>query len=137
MRYLDTNIIIRYLTRDDETKAAACYRLFERVSNGREELTTSVATIAEATYVLSSRRGPYRLQPDEIAARLHPIVSLRGLVMSDKRVCIRALDVYAQYPFLDFADALGVAHMEARGVSEILSYDRDFDQLPGLARVEP
>ena len=58
MRYLDTNIIIRYLTRDDETKAAACYQLFERVSNGSEELTTSVATIVEATYVLSSRRGP-------------------------------------------------------------------------------
>ena len=57
--------------------------------------------------------------------------------MSDKRVCIRALDLYAQHPFLDFADALGVAHMEARGISEILSYDRDFDRLPGVARVEP
>ncbi|MDE0137082.1 MAG: PIN domain-containing protein [bacterium] len=137
MRYLDTNVIIRYLTRDDEKKAAACYRLFERVSKGREELTTSAATIAEATYVLSSQRGPYRLPPDEIAARLHPIVSLRGLVMPDKRVCIRALDLYAQYPFLDFADALGVAQTEARGITEILSYDRDFDRLPEVARVEP
>lgn len=43
----------------------------------------------------------------------------------------------AQYPFLDFADALGVAHMEARGIAEILSYDMDFDRLPGVARVEP
>ena len=137
MRYLDTNIIIRFLTRDEEAKAAACYRLFERVSKGREELITSVATIAEATYVLSSKRGPYRLQPDEIAARLHPIVSLRGLVMPDKRVCIRALDLYAQYPFLDFSDALGVAHMEAKGIVEILSYDTDLDRVPGLARVEP
>ena len=137
MRYLDTNIIIRYLTRDDETKAAACYRLFERVSNGREELTTTVATIAEATYVLSSQRGPYRLQPDEIAARLHPIVSLRGLVMPDKRACIRALDLYAQYPFLDFADSLGVAHMEAKGITDLLSYDKDLDRLPEVARVEP
>ena len=137
MRYLDTNIIIRYLTRDDEPKAAACYQLLQRVSNGLEELTTTAATIAEATHVLSSQRGPYRLQPDEIAVRLHPIVSLRGLVMSDKRVCIRALDLYAQYPFLDFADALGVAHMEARGITEILSYDRDFDRLPEVARVEP
>ncbi len=137
MRYLDTNIILRFLTRDDEAKAAACYRLFERVSKGHEELTTSVATIAEATYVLSSERGPYRLQPDEIAVRLHPIVSLRGLMMSDKRVCIRALDLYAHYPFLDFADALGVAHMEAKGIVEILSYDRDFDRVPGVARVDP
>lgn len=107
------------------------------MSKGHEELTTSVATIAEATYVLSSQRGPYRLQPDEIAARLHPIVSLRGVVMPDKRVCIRALDVYAQYSFLDFADALRVAQMEAREITEILSYDRDFDRIPEVARVEP
>ena len=107
------------------------------MSKGHEELTTSVATIAEATYVLSSQRGPYRLQPDEVAARLHPIVSLRGLVMPDKRVCIRALDPYAQYPFLDFADARGVAHMEVRGTTEILSYDKDFDRLPEVERVAP
>ena len=31
MRFLDANVILRYLTRDDEAKAEACYELFQRV----------------------------------------------------------------------------------------------------------
>ena len=31
MRFLDANVILRYLTRDDEAKAQACYELFQRV----------------------------------------------------------------------------------------------------------
>ena len=28
MKFLDTNVILRYLTKDDEAKAEACYRCF-------------------------------------------------------------------------------------------------------------
>ena len=30
MRFLDTNVFLRYLTGDDEVKAQACYELFQR-----------------------------------------------------------------------------------------------------------
>ena len=71
MRFLDTNVILRYLTRDDwETKAEACYRLFQRASRGEEELLTCEAIVSEVVYVLSSRRSPYRLSRAEIRERL-------------------------------------------------------------------
>lgn len=139
MRFLDTNVILRYLTRDDETKAAACYRLFQQVKTGAEELFTCETIVAEVVYVLSSPRAGYRLDHEEIRARLSPILSLRGLRIPNKRVCIRALDLYASHPFLDFEDALAVAHMERRGITEIMSYDRDFDRVQAaeIGRVEP
>lgn len=137
MRFLDTNVIIRYLTGDDEAKAAACYELFQRVQRGEEELFTSEAVVAEVTFVLSSRRGPYRLNHEEVRGRLLPILSLRGLHLPQKTMCLNALDLYGSAPFLDFEDALAVAHMERRGLAEIVSYDRDFDRLPGIERVEP
>ena len=87
--------------------------------------------------MLSSRRAPYRLSHEEIRARLVPILTLRGLKLPHKRVYIRALDLYASSPFLDFEDALAASHMEQRGVTEILSYDKDFDRVAGLQRVEP
>ena len=34
-------------------------------------------------------------------------------------------------------DALAVAHMERRGITEILSYDQHFDRIEGLVRSEP
>ena len=137
MRFLDTNVILRYLTRDDEAKAEACYELFQQVRRGEEELVTCEAIVTEVVYVLSSPRAPYRLSHEEIRARLVPILTLRGLRLPQKRVYLSALDLYASSPFLDFEDALAVAHMERLGVTEIASYDRDFDRLPALQRVEP
>ena len=137
MRFLDTNVILRYLTRDDEAKAKACYELFQRVQRGEEELATCEAIVAEVIYVLSSPRLPYRLSHEQIRARLLPILTLRGLKLPQKRVCLQALDLYASYPSVDFEDALAVAHMEQRGITGIVSYDRDFDRVAGLRRIEP
>ena len=137
MRFLDTNVFLRYLTGDDEDKAEACYRLFQRVRQGEEDLFTCEAIITEVVYVLSSNRAPYRLSHDEIRSRLAPLLTLRGLRIPQKRVYIRALDIYASLPSLDFEDALAVAHMERLGITEIVSYDRDFDMVTGLQRVEP
>ena len=54
-----------------------------------------------------------------------------------ERLYLHTLDLYASSPFLDFEDALAIAHMARRGVTEIVSYDRDFDRIAGLRRVEP
>ncbi|MCY4616303.1 MAG: type II toxin-antitoxin system VapC family toxin [Chloroflexi bacterium] len=137
MRFVDTNVFIRYLTGDDEDKARACYELFQRVQRGHEELFTTESVVAELTYVLSSRRGPYQLGHDAIRDRLLPLLALRGLRLPQKGVCLTALDLYGSSPFLDFEDALAVAHMEQRGLTEILSYDRDFDRIAEVQRTEP
>lgn len=137
MRFLDTNVILRFLTRDDAEKGDACLRLFQQVQLGEEELLTCEAVVSEVVYVLSSRRAGYGLSHEAIRSRLVPILTLRGLRLPQKRVYLRALDVYASSPFLDFEDALVVAHMERQGISEIVSYDRDFNRVAGLRRVEP
>ena len=63
MRFLDTNVILRYLTKDDEAKAEASYRLFQRVKRGDEEVLTCEAVVSEVVYVLSKApeksRGPF------------------------------------------------------------------------------
>ena len=137
MKFLDTNVILRYLTKDDKAKAEACYRLFQRMRHGEEEVLTCEAIVSEVVYVLSSRRAPYRLSHEEIRGRLMPILTLRGLKLPQKSVYIRALDIYALSTRLDFEDALAAAHMERQGITEILSYDKDFDLVAGIQRVEP
>lgn len=137
MRFLDTNIFLRFLTRDDEAKAEACYLLFQRAQRGEEELFTSEAIITEVVYVLSSPRAPYRLSRGEIRSGLIPLLTLQGLRVPQSEVYLRALDLYVSYPPLDFEDALAVAHMEQQGISTIVSYDRDFDLISGLERSEP
>jgi predicted nucleic acid-binding protein len=137
VKFLDTNIIIRYLTGDDQVKSDACFALFQRVVRGEETLFTSETIVAEVAYVLSSSRGPYGITHGEIRDRLLPILALRGIRFPQKSVCLRALDIYAGSPFFDFEDALAIAHMEQQRIQEIVSYDRDFDRVAGVLRVEP
>jgi predicted nucleic acid-binding protein len=137
MRYLDTNIMLRFLTRDDEEKAQACFALFRRVEGGEEEVTLGEAILTEVCYVLTSSRHSYQLSREDIRARLLVLLNLRGLRLRNKRVYLRALDLYVQYPRLDIGDAVSVARMEALGVKEIYSYDTDFDAITTIIRVEP
>lgn len=137
MQFVDTNIFIRYFTRDDPAKAEACRQLFERARDNQIDLTTSEAVIAEVVFVLSARRL-YNLSPQDVRARLLPILALPGLKLPHKSQLRRALDLYGTHA-MDFEDALSMAIMERRGIGEIYSYDRDFDRIQGssVVRIEP
>lgn len=136
MRFLDTNVIIRAITKDEPAKGRACEQLFLQVQRGHEQLTTTESVVAEAVYVLSSSRW-YHLPRTEIAAKLRPIVALRGVRLPRKRVVLQALLIYVQYPHLDYEDALSVAVMRHDNVQEMVSYDTDFDTVTGITRHEP
>ena len=94
MQFIDANIFIRYLTKDDPVKAAACYRLFEQAKNNQVDLTTSDAVIAEVVFVLSSKKL-YNLSPQNVRIRLYPVLSLPGLKLPHRKQLLRALDLYS------------------------------------------
>ncbi|HYI14220.1 MAG TPA: type II toxin-antitoxin system VapC family toxin [Thermomicrobiales bacterium] len=140
MRFADTNIFLRYLVQPvtvaDQSRSEACRALIERVEEGGEEITTSEAVLAEIVYVLGSPRQ-YGLVPADIVARLKPIIALPGLKIAQKRLYLRALDIYASQPPLDFEDAITAAIVERMEPSELYSYDTDFDRVPDVTRIEP
>lgn len=135
VRFLDTNILIRHLTRDDPRKAQACYRLLQRVERGEEVVVTSDLVIWEAVSVLQSPRQ-YGLTKKRIRELLEPMINLRGLRLPRKGLYKRVFDLYCEQR-LGFADAYNAALMEARGINEVYSYDTDFDLVEGIRRVEP
>jgi len=134
-RFLDTNIFLRYLTRDDPEKAERCFDLFQRVKAGTEAVTTSESVIAEVVFVLSSPKV-YNVSRERVRSLLVPILTLKGLRLPNRGLYLRALDLYADHE-IDFEDALSVAHLERRQLTAILSYDRGFDRIEGVRREEP
>lgn len=140
MRFLDTNVILRFLAAprsdEDERKRKASLALFQRVATGGEVVTTCEAVLAEVMYVMCSPRQ-YSAQREQAAALLRGLIELRGFRLPNKSLYIRALELFVENSAFDIEDALCVAHMERLGLSEILSYDRDFDRIAGVDRVEP
>jgi predicted nucleic acid-binding protein len=135
MRFVDTNVFLRYLTNDDPVKARKCLALFQKAKVGEIVLTTSEAVIAEVVYLLSSKRV-YNLARKDVVARLRPLLHLPSLKLAYRTVYLRALEIYASYT-IDFEDALSIAHMKRQKVRDIYSYDTDFDKVEEVARVEP
>jgi len=121
-RLLDTNILLRYLTRDDEEKARRALALLLRVERGEERVTTSPMEIFETVFTLQSF---YKMARTDIRERLAAIMQLRGLQLPNKQVYIEALDLYATTS-LSFADCFNAAYMNRHGLPEIYSWDTDF-----------
>lgn len=135
MQFVDTNIFIRFLVKDDSKKAQACSVLLESANKGLVRLQTTESVIAEIIYILSSKRL-YCLGRQEILDKVAAILRIRGLSVLHKRTLLQALFIYAQTK-LDFEDAILVAHMEKTKTHEIFSYDTGFDKIPSVKRLEP
>ena len=136
MIFVDANYVVRYLvdpvTTRDRTMEAAANDLFERVARDETEVTTSEAVLAEVAFILSSPRHA-GLPAAEVSARLKPLLGLPGFRLPQKRLYLRALDVYVTTPQLGFVDALTVAYVEHHGL-ELASFDSHFDRFPALRR---
>src|SRR6266568_9467238 len=131
--FLDTNILLRYFTRDDERKAQQALNLLMRVERGEEKVITSSLVIFETVFTLQSF---YKVPRQRIRELVLSIISLRGLQLPGKNVYYQAFDLYVTKN-ISFADAYNAAYMLSERVSSIYSWDTDFDRIEGIVRMEP
>ena len=133
--FVDADVIVRLLTGDDPAKQDRATRLFERVEQGKVRLTTPVTTIADVVYVLSSPRL-YGVERAKVSAMLIALLRLPSLAVPQEESVMRALSLFGASK-IDFGDALIAASMLADDADTLYSYDRDFDNLAGIRRLEP
>lgn len=132
---VDTNLIIRALTNDHPDHSARAQAFFQALLDGTSTATTVGEVIAEAVFVLASPRL-YHLPRSQIEQQLSAIIRLPHLRLANKRLYVQALHLYATTPQLTFVDALLAATASYRG-EPIVSFDRGYDRVPGITRVEP
>jgi predicted nucleic acid-binding protein len=106
--------------------------LFARAAAGDVTLVVTDLALAETVWVLQSF---YRLDRNAIAAALKDLTESAGIEVQDKARLLSALRNFAQTD-VNFVDAYHAA-IAAAGSMAIASFDRDFDQFPGVKRVEP
>jgi predicted nucleic acid-binding protein len=133
--FIDTDVIIRFLTGDDPEKQAAATALFEQVEQGLLTVTAPDTVIADAVYVLSSPRL-YHLARSAVKELLGALVQLAYFQVQNKLTVLRALELYGSTR-LDFGDTLIIASMEQQRSQILYSYDADFDRFEEISRQEP
>lgn len=130
---LDANILLRFLTNDVPEQAARCTELLVRVETGTEKVLLPDIVLADVIWTLEKFYKQPKARIREIMA---PILSLRNLRFSSKEAALNALSLYVEKN-VDWTDAFVAAQMIARGQRHIYSYDRDFDEIPQVVRIEP
>jgi predicted nucleic acid-binding protein len=133
--FVDTDVIVRFITGDDPVKTAAAGRLFTAVENKQISLYCPVTVIADALYVLTSR-NLYGIDRRVAVESLSALVDLPGIHIAGKPVVRVALDLFASTR-VDFGDAMLVAEMAATDIPTLYSFDADFDRFSSVKRVEP
>jgi predicted nucleic acid-binding protein len=134
--FVDTDVIIRLVTGDDNEKQERALQLFQQVEAGTLTVAAPDTVIADAVYVLASPRL-YGLSRTEVAEILGALVRLTHFRVENRAVVSEALRRYAATRHLDFGDAMILATMQGQGASVLYSYDTDFDRHPDFVRREP
>jgi predicted nucleic acid-binding protein len=135
LRFIDANIILRVLTQSDSAQAKASRSLLLRVEDGEEKVTTSSLVLFEVIFTLRSPRS-YKLPKRRVVELVSPFIELRGLQILNKQLWLDAFAVWLEYP-IDFTDAYNVAHMRSASISEIYAWDKGYDHVSDIKRVEP
>jgi predicted nucleic-acid-binding protein len=133
MRFVDTNIFIRYLTEDIPEKADACDKMFKKAISGKEKLFTTDLVIAEIVWVLESY---YELAKNDVREKIEKILNTSNLFCPQKDIILNALNVYTEKN-IDYIDAFNAMTLREKGIEVLYSYDPHFDRIDGLTRLEP
>lgn len=126
MRAVDTNVLVRLITRDDAAQVASAEAFIKKGA------WVSHLVLAELTWVLGAAYG---LGHAAIATTVEMLLSHAQLTLQDSDVVLEALTHYRKKPALGFSDCLVLEIAKKAGHTPLGTFDRSISRLDGVERV--
>ena len=118
--FADTNLFLRFLTRDVPDQADAVKALLQRAAAGELTLVTTPLVIAELVWTLTSF---YKLSTPQVSQTLLAVVNTPGLRVEERNLVIQAL-VWFEEKNVDFVDAYHAAWLSTQTFNHVYTFDR-------------
>jgi predicted nucleic-acid-binding protein len=116
----DTNIIVRYVVRDDPQRQARADHLFDKEISKSNHGFVNAVVLAELVWVLERS---YRFPRTEIATVIAELLGNEKIELEHSAQIEKALDVFLKTD-ADFADIVINFVNHARGCTTTLTFDR-------------
>jgi len=126
MRAVDTNVLVRLITRDDVRQAAAADLFVEKGA------WVSILALAEATWVLAA---VYERSAADLVMAVEMLLNHKDLTFQDSDVVAAALDLYRSRPALGFSDCLMLQLARKAGHLPLGTFDRALGKIEGCQKV--
>lgn len=131
--FIDTNIFLRVVAKDDANKLINCQKLIEAIKSAKITAATSSLVLAEVVWTCQKGFRLTKLEAFEVAKS---IASIKNLKFQEKQRTSLAVDLFEKSN-VKFIDCLIASHSQiVAGKMAVVSYDKDFDVL-GVKRIEP
>lgn len=126
MRAVDTNVLVRLITRDDPGQAAKAESFVDKGA------WVSTLALAEAVWVLET---VYELGPEDLAMAIEMLLNHRNLVLQDEETVAGALQLFRVRPALGFSDCLMLQLARRAGHLPLGTFDRTLAKVEGTQRL--
>jgi len=126
MRAVDTNVLVRLITRDDERQVESAEAF---VAKGA---WVSHLVLAETSWVLDS---VYHRTPEQIAKAIAMLLDHKALTIQDQDVVEAALGRFRKNRRVSFSDILILEIARKNGHLPLASFDRELAALEGTQRL--
>jgi predicted nucleic-acid-binding protein len=120
MRAVDTNVLVRLITRDEEKQVSAAESFVERGA------WVSLLVLAETTWVL---KAAYDLDHADIGTALEMLLNHKNLTLQDADIVAAALAHYRGRPKLGFSDCLVLEIARKAGHVPLGTFDKNLSKL--------
>jgi predicted nucleic acid-binding protein len=132
LAFLDTNILLRHLLQDDPEQSPKASAFLKQIEEGSVKVRTADTVIFETVFTLQKA---YRQPKAAIRDALLPLIDLPGIELPNKRRFRKVFSLYVDTN-LPFADAYHAVLMEQLHLTEVVTFDTDFDKIEGITRVK-
>jgi predicted nucleic-acid-binding protein len=126
MRAVDTNVLVRLITRDDLRQAASADLFVEKGA------WVSTLALAEATWVLAT---VYERSAADLVIAVEMLLNHNDLTLQDSDVVAAALDLYRARPALGFSDCLMLQLARKAGHLPLGTFDRALGKIEGAQKL--
>ena len=128
MKALDTNVLVRFLVKDDPEQAQQVYNLFKQAENNQQRLFVPILVVLETIWVL---QAVYGVDDKDILSVLNDLLLMPVLLFETQPV-LHTFVAAATGNNFDLADLL-IAH-SARGLhcESVLTFDKKAAKFAGF-----
>jgi len=117
-----------------QSKSEDCKRFLSEVARGKLRAATTDFILDSVAVVMEDRGSPAK----DIRKFFASLLLYKGFLIHNLDLKGRVLATdEMETAGLSFDDATSVATMRRFGIREIVSFDRDFDGVRGITRIEP
>jgi predicted nucleic-acid-binding protein len=120
MKGIDTNILIRFLTGDDELQAKKVYNIFKKAESEKNELFVPLLVILELIWVLES---VYEIHRTEILESISEL-TLMPILKFEHQSALQQFTHAAKGNIYDLSDLLIAHSANTQGCESIITFDK-------------